>query len=239
MRLDFTPEQIAWRNEIRAFLKENLPREYDDELSSASREHFDFMMEFNRKLAKKGWLIMSWPKGYGGAGAGLMEQLIFHEEYGYHRAPNLGPGVRFVGPSIMVHGSDEQKAEHLPHIAANTRWWCQGFSEPGSGSDLASLQTRGVVDGDEIVVNGSKIWTSWAHMSDWCWLAVRTDPDARKHRGISILMVDLKWPGITIRPVPNMAGYHSFNQVFFDDLRVPRANMVGPMNRRLFLCLLQ
>jgi alkylation response protein AidB-like acyl-CoA dehydrogenase len=156
---------------------------------------------------------MAWPKEYGGLGASHMEQLIFREESAYAGAPGGGgQGITMVGPCLMVHGRDEQQQEHLPRIANAEVMWAQGFSEPGSGSDLASLQTRAVRDGDDFVINGQKIWTSSAHHADWLHILTRTDPDAPKHRGISYFLLDLKTPGITIRPLINMLGDHEFNE---------------------------
>lgn len=230
MEFQFTPEQDAFRHEVRSFLKEILPPDYDggDIDSPEGRAE---IRAIHRKVAEKGWLLMSWPKEYGGGGAGIIDQLIFNEEYGYSRAPYVGPGITFIGPTIMINGTDEQKAEHLPRIANAEVQWCQGFSEPAVGSDLASLQTRAVDDGDDVVVNGSKIWNSFGHYADWCYLATRTNPDAPKHRGISVFLVDMKSPGITLRPIVSMDGEHHFNQVFFDDVRVPKKNMLGPRDR--------
>jgi alkylation response protein AidB-like acyl-CoA dehydrogenase len=165
-------------------------------------------------------------------GATYRQQAVFNEELSYHRVP--GPdfiGINYVGPTLMLYGSDEQKKRFLPAILSGEEKWCQGYSEPGSGSDLASLQTRAVVDGDDFVVNGQKIWTSGAHRADWIFLLTRTDPDAPKHRGISYLLADMRSPGITVRPLVNMAGSHEFNEVFFEDLRIPRNQLVGDMNR--------
>jgi alkylation response protein AidB-like acyl-CoA dehydrogenase len=226
MDFRFTPEQEAWRQEVRQWLRQELGPDYD----GGDMETPEGRAEINRfikKLGAKGWLTMGWPKEYGGGGKTVIEQMIFNEEYAYHRAPYAGPGVHFIGPSLILHGTPEQKAYHLPRIANHDVWWCQGFSEPQTGSDLASLQTRAVEDGDEFVVNGTKIWTSFGHFADWCWLAVRTNPEAPRHRGISLLMVDMKSPGITVRPIIDMTGRHHLNQTFFDDVRVPRSNLVG------------
>jgi alkylation response protein AidB-like acyl-CoA dehydrogenase len=161
-----------------------------------------------------------------------MQQVIYNEEMAYHRAPTqLGVGPDRVGPTIILYGTDEQKARHLPGIANAETVWCQGFSEPGAGSDLASLETRAVLDGDNFIVNGQKIWTSLAHNADWCILLVRTDPDAPKHKGISYLLVDMRLPGITITPLVDLTKRHAFNQIFFEDVRVPRDCLVGEMNR--------
>ncbi|MCS7002607.1 MAG: acyl-CoA dehydrogenase family protein [Dehalococcoidia bacterium] len=227
MDFRFTPQQLAWRDEVRAFLRAELPPDYDGG-DTETEEGRQEIIRFHKKLAAKGWLVLAWPKEYGGSGLGLIEQLIFQEEYGYHRGPYVGPGVSFIGPALMMHGTEEQKKKHLTAIANADVRWCQGFSEPQTGSDLASLQTRAVEDGDDFIVNGTKIWTSFAHWADWCWLMARTNPDAPKHRGISMLMVDMKSPGITVRPIIDMGGRHHLNQVFFDDVRVPRANLVGP-----------
>jgi alkylation response protein AidB-like acyl-CoA dehydrogenase len=184
-----------------------------------------------KKLAAKGWTAPAWPKEIGGMGASYTQQAIFNEELAYHRVP--GPdltSVGYVGPTILLYGSDEQK-KHLPAIVRAEEKWCQGYSEPGSGSDLASLQTRAVRDGDDYVINGQKIWTSGAHHANWMFMLARTDPDAPKHRGISYLLLDMKTPGITIRPLINMGGRHGFNEVFFDNVRTPINNRVGEENR--------
>jgi alkylation response protein AidB-like acyl-CoA dehydrogenase len=161
--------------------------------------------------------------------------MILNEERGYQHAPFNGPAPGTIGPPLILNGTPEQKAQHLPGLASAEVQWCQGFSEPNAGSDLASLQTRAVEDGDNYVVNGSKIWTSFAHYADWCYLGVRTDTEAPKHRGISVLLVDMKTPGISIRPIPNMGGYHSFNQVFFDNVVVSKENLLGEKNRGWYL----
>lgn len=234
MDFRFTPAQEAWRQEVGRFLDTLIPDWFPGVAQAtvppASAEEYAFTRQVHKQLAGRGWLVMSWPKEYGGLEAGVMDQTIFAEEYAYRRLPHLGPGVGFVGPSLAIHGSPEQKAKYLPPIAAAETVWCQGFSEPGTGSDLAGLQTKARADGDEMVVDGSKIWTTNAHRSDWCWLAVRTNPDAPKHRGISVLLVDMTSPGITVRPIHDIAGKHSFNQVYFDSVRVPRANLVGQIN---------
>ncbi len=189
--------------------------------------------EFSRKLAAKNWVALAWPKEYGGSARGHMDQVIFNEEMAYHRAP-IGAhrrGVFYVGPILILYGTDEQKKKHLNAITSGSGYYCQLFSEPGAGSDLASLQTRAVRDGDDYLVSGQKIWTSDGHRSDYGWLVARTDPDAPKHKGISTFIFDMKAPGVTVRPLVNLAGIHSFNEVFFDNVRVPKANMVGEENR--------
>jgi alkylation response protein AidB-like acyl-CoA dehydrogenase len=237
MDFRFTPAEEAWRQELRSFLRQELPQWYweegDPEDWTVSEEAWEFASRFVRRLGQKGWLAVAWPKEWGGQERSYIEQTIFAEEMAYHRAPlgRASMGTRIVGPTIIVHGTDEQKREYLPPIAAGEVVWCQGFSEPNAGSDLASLQTRAVADGDDFVITGTKIWTSGAHKADYCLLAARTNPDAPKHRGISLFIVPMKMPGITVVPVIDMRDAHYFNQVFFDGVRVPRRNMVGQQDR--------
>jgi len=226
MDFAFSPEEEAFRGEVRAFLREELR-----ERPSGGLDAWRFHRGFIQKLAERGWLTLGWPAEWGGQGAGHMKQLVYNEEVAYHDAPGVDLASDRVGPTIMLYGTDEQKQRFLPPITRGEAVWCQGFSEPGSGSDLASLQTRAVQDGDEFVVNGSKIWTSLAHLAEWMILLARTDPDAPKHKGISYFLLDMKSPGITIRPLVDMAGRHTFNQVFFDNVRVPRDALLGELNR--------
>jgi alkylation response protein AidB-like acyl-CoA dehydrogenase len=233
MELQFIAEQEAFRKEIQDFLKQELPADWDGG-EQDSPDKIEFSKGMSTKLAQKGWLTMNWPKEYGGQDRPKLEQMIYREEIAYNGAPgsDLGSGaVSWVGPTLILYGTEEQKQEHLPPITRAERYWCTFYSEPGTGSDLAGLQTSAVADGDDFVVNGSKIWTSQAHYADWGWLAARTDPDAPKHRGISLMLVDMKTPGITVRPVIKMTGAHEFNQVFFDNVRVPKKNLVGELNR--------
>lgn len=218
MDFRFTPEQEAFRGQVRSFIKSEWPKAREGE-------------SFTKKLAAKGWLTMSWPKEYGGQEANHLQQLVYNEEMAYHRAPGQTMGADRVGPTLILFGTDEQKNEFLPRIVNDEVTWCQGFSEPGSGSDLASLQTRAVRDGDTYVINGQKIWTSNAHRADYIILLARTDPDAPKHRGITYFLVDLKSPGISIRPLMQMNGQAGFNEVFFEDVRVPASAVVGEVNR--------
>ena len=228
------PAIAAFREEVRSWIKNDLN---EDERSIEAPgltpdESYKRILAVRKKLSAKGWAAPAWPKEFGGMGATFRQQAVFNEELSYHRVP--GPdfiGINYVGPTLMLYGTDEQKQRFLPAILAGDEKWCQGYSEPGSGSDLASLQTRAVVDGDDFVVNGQKIWTSGAHRADWIFMLTRTDPDAPKHRGISYLLADMRSPGITVRPLVNMAGSHEFNEVFFEDLRIPRAQIVGEMNR--------
>jgi 3-oxocholest-4-en-26-oyl-CoA dehydrogenase alpha subunit len=233
MQFRFTPEQQAFRQEVLDFLNTNLPRQAEGADDDRMRGELGWSPEFSLKLAEKKWVALAWPAEYGGSGKGHMEQVIFNEEMTYHKAP-IGAhrrGVFYVGPILILYGTDEQKKKHLNAVTSGTGYYCQLFSEPGAGSDLASLQTRAVRDGDEYVVSGQKIWTSDGHRSDYGWLVARTDPDAPKHKGISTFILDMKSPGVTVRPLVNMAGIHSFNEVFFDNVRVPRENMVGEENR--------
>jgi alkylation response protein AidB-like acyl-CoA dehydrogenase len=174
---------------------------------------------------------MAWPKEYGGGGASHMRQLVYNEEMAYNGAPSMNMGIAWVGPSLMLYGTEEQKKKFIPGITSAADWWCTLYSEPGAGSDLAALQTRAVRDGDDYVLNGQKIWTSGGHLADWGWLAARTDPDAPKHKGITMFMVDMKTPGVTVQPLINIANRHGFNEVFFEDVRVPATQLVGEENR--------
>jgi alkylation response protein AidB-like acyl-CoA dehydrogenase len=229
MDFRFSPEEERFRAEVRAFLE----REWTPyaEEAEEEREWLVHNQAFARRLAEKGWLTMAWPKEYGGLGTSYILQTIFREESAYFRAPDGGQGPRMVGPMLIVHGTEEQKRRFLPPIARAEVFWCQGFSEPGAGSDLASLQLRAVRDGDDYLLNGQKIWTSNAHKADWIHVLARTDPDAPKHRGISYFLVDMKTPGISIRPIINIAGGAGFYETFFENVRVPRENLVGEENR--------
>ncbi|MCH7996362.1 MAG: acyl-CoA dehydrogenase family protein [Chloroflexi bacterium] len=238
MELVFTDREEAFRQEVREFLKRELPSDWEgfDEGDEYEGEGWEFTRSLARKLAEKRWLTLSWPKEYGGQDLPIMEQVVYLEEMAYHMVPSatldMGVGgIGWVGPTLMLYGTEEQKREHIPLIGSGERFWCTGYSEPDSGSDLASLQTQAVSKGDYYLVNGQKIWNSGGHVMDWCWLAVRTDPDAPKHKGISLLLVDMKSPGIKVKPIANMAGAHHFNQLFFEDLKVPKANLVGEENR--------
>ncbi|MFN0148834.1 MAG: acyl-CoA dehydrogenase family protein [Dehalococcoidia bacterium] len=237
MDLKFGAREEALRAEVRAFLHESLPSDRETEgFGSRTDAAFEDAREFNRKLAARGWIAPAWPREYGGLGASIFEQIVFNEEFGYHGAPDTGTrgfGVGMIGPTLIIHGNEAQKKHYLPKITSGEHIWCQGYSEPGSGSDLASLQTRAVRDGDEYVINGQKIWTSGGHRANQMFTLVRTDPEAPKHRGISFLLIDdiKNVPGLTIRPLVNMANRHHFNEVFFEDVRVPARNLIGEENR--------
>lgn len=237
--MDFrdTPEQATWREEVRTFLVNEKPK-IDPEMNpmEAMRRGGGFMKEWREKLSKKGWVAPAWPKEYGGASLSVMEQFIMNEEFAEARAMNVGGmGTSMIGPTLIIHGNEDQKKEHLGAILRGEVQWCQGYSEPGSGSDLASLQTRAVRDGDDFVLNGQKIWTSGAHSADWMFMLARTDPDAPKHRGITYFLMDMKSPGVTVRPLINMANGHMFNEVFFEDVRVPARNVLGEVNRGWYI----
>ncbi len=232
MEFKFTEEDEQFRSELRAFMKAELPETWEGAGRYPEEDDWDLNIVVRKKMAEKGWLTMHWPEEYGGQAASPVKSAIYNEEIAYMRAPGRDIfGVRMLGPTLMIHGSEEQKKTHLPSVAKGEIQWCQGYSEPESGSDLASLSTRAVRDGDELVINGGKVWTTMAHRADWIMLLTRTDPDAPKHRGISFVLVDMKSPGVTVRPIINMAGGHEFNQVTFDDVRVPRANVVGDEDR--------
>ncbi len=236
MDFEFNSEQEAWRSEIQGWIRDEFGADWNGlDVSNdeeGSDEAWEFAQGIRTKLAEKQWTAPAWPKEHGGMGLSFAEQAIFNEELAYHRVP--GPdliSVGYVGPTLLVYGTDDQKAKYLDDIVNARASWCQGYSEPGSGSDLASLQTRAVRDGDDYVINGQKIWTSNAHRADQMFALVRTDPDAPKHRGITYLLVDMDTPGITVRPLINMLGGHGFNEVFFEDVRVPVENRVGEENR--------
>jgi alkylation response protein AidB-like acyl-CoA dehydrogenase len=247
--MDFrdSTREDAFRTEVRTFLDSELPafiaqRPNEWGLFNASGaagpspEVREFMKGWTAKLNQHGWGAPAWPKEHGGGGLSVKEQFILSEEFAWRRAPRSGGiGHGWAGPTIMVYGSQEQKDDLLPKIISGEHNWCQLFSEPGAGSDLASLQTRAVRDGDDYVINGQKIWTSGAHHSDMGILIARTDPDAPKHRGISYFLVDMKTPGITVRPLVNMLNSHEFNEVYFEDVRVPRSQLLGDENRGWYL----
>jgi alkylation response protein AidB-like acyl-CoA dehydrogenase len=233
-----TPEEAKFRAEVREFIAKEYKANGESTASAAQAASsggpaaMEAYKNWMRKLATKGWVAAAWPKEYGGAGMTIMQQFIFNEELAIARAPRPGGiGITMAGPTIIVYGTEEQKKEHLPPMLSGEATWCQGFSEPGSGSDLASLQTRAVKDGDDYIVNGQKIWTTGAQYSDRMILMARTDPDAPKHKGISYFLLDMKSPGVSVRPLVNMAGTPGFNEVFFEDVRIPRKDLLGEENR--------
>ena len=231
MRFEFTAEETEFKSQLSAFLDDVLPDDWHGPADESLDDHWELNQSIKKGLAERGWLVMSWPKEYGGADSSPMMNTIFAEEMAYRRAPGHDRfGTRMLGPTLMRFGTEEQKKKHLGAIASGDIQWCQGYSEPNSGSDLASLQTKAVEDGDDFVVTGAKIWTSLAHRADMMFMLVRTDPEARPHKGISLILVDMKSPGVDVNPIINMAGVHSFNQVVFDQVRVPKTNLVGELN---------
>ena len=240
MDFRFTEQEEAFRTEVEDFIKKELPAGWAEENiywpgGYGTLAEFEvinpLISQFRRRLVDKGWLAISWPKEYGGAGRSNIEQAIFHERMSYYRAPGGDVATQIGGPTILHFGSEEMKKEWLPGIAkGDTSFWL-AYSEPNAGSDLASLQTSAVDDGDELVINGQKIWGTAAHASHYAWMVVRTDPTAPAHKGISLIIVDNKSEGVTIRPLMNICGFHSFNEAFFDNVRVPKKNIVGEKNQ--------
>jgi pimeloyl-CoA dehydrogenase large subunit len=232
MDLRFTPEELAFRDEVRAFIRDNLPDDIRRKMVDGRDLSKDDTVRWQRILNAKGWAVPHWPVEWGGTDWTPVQQYIFQEEVQAAPAPApLAFGVSMVGPVIATFGSEEQKKRFLPRIANIDDWWCQGFSEPGAGSDLASLKTTARRDGDHYVVNGQKTWTTLAQHADWIFCLVRTDPAAKKQEGISFLLIDMKTPGITVRPIITIEGGHEVNEVFFDDVRVPVENLVGQENK--------
>ena len=237
MDLRDSPEEAAFRKEVREFIEKEAPKfargTRIEEMIMKSGDWF-------KKLGERGWNAPAWPKEYGGAGMSVIQQFIFNEEMAIHRAPrpaHLIIGLGMAGPTIIVHGTEEQKKKWLPGMLAGTDIWCQGYSEPEAGSDLASLRTRAVRDGDDYVLNGQKIWSTIAHIAKWMICLARTDPDAPKHKGITYFVIDMKSPGIEVRGLTNMADTHEFNEVFFDNVRVPKENVIGEENRGWYVAM--
>jgi len=232
MDLSFTKEELAFRDEVRTFFKENVPAATRQKIVEGRHPSKEELVAWQRILNKKGWAVPHWPKQYGGTGWTPVQQYIFLEELQAAPAPSPLPfGVNMVGPVIYTFGNEEQKKYYLPRIANIDDWWCQGFSEPGSGSDLASLKTTAKRKGDVYVVNGQKTWTTLAQYADWIFCLCRTDPAAKKQTGISFILIDMKSRGITVRPIQTIDGGVEVNEVFFDDVEVPVANLVGEENK--------
>ena len=235
MNFEFTEAEEKFREDVRQWLERNLPDDLRGRAFASSRADRDEVRKlraWQKQMHEAGFVGMDWPREFGGRGASIVEQVILYQEMARAESPQLvnRGGLSMLGPTLMKHGTPEQQKRFLPKILTAEDLWCQGFSEPNAGSDLANLQTRAVLDGDFFIVNGQKVWTSMAHVADWCFLLVRTDPGAAKHKGISFLLVDMKSPGITIRPLRQMTGEAEFNEVFFDNVRVPAANLVGRLN---------
>ncbi len=234
MDFNYSPEEEKFRAELRAWLSEALPKGWGETVFEPQDEDARamFRLDWERKLHAGGWSGINWPKEYGGRGATLVERAIVAEEMARARAPE---GINIIGHNLVAatllrHGTEAQKLRFLPKIMSSEEVWCQGFSEPGAGSDLASVRTRAELRGDKFVVNGQKVWTSFAQYSHWCFALVRTDPDAPKHKGLSFLLIDMKSPGISIRPLKQISGENEFNETFFDDVEVPVENIVGDIN---------
>jgi alkylation response protein AidB-like acyl-CoA dehydrogenase len=232
VNLEFSPAELAFRAEVRAFLREKLPPDISAKVLGFKRLVREDWVRWTQILHEKGWSAPSWPKEAGGPGWSTIEQHIFDEECAAAGAPPvIAFGVRMVAPVIMAFGSREQQQYFLPRILSGEHWWCQGYSEPGSGSDLASLKTRAERRGDKYIVNGQKTWNTLGHFADWMFCLVRTDPTAKPQAGISFLLIDMKSPGITVRPIPLLDGEHEVNEVWFDNVEVPIANRVGEENK--------
>ena len=236
MELTPTPEQRSFRDEVRAWLRENMPREWTARLAASSdvprAEAYDLLRDWQRRLHAAGFIGLTWPREYGGRGLTFMEEMILAEEMALAKAPPVLNilGIGMAGPTIIAYGTEEQKKRYLPKILSADEIWCQGYSEPNAGSDLASLQTRAVRDGREYVVNGQKVWTSLAHASDWMMLLARTDPDAPRHKGITYFLLDMHLPGVTVKPLRQITGDAEFNEVFFDGVRVHDSQVLGGVN---------
>ncbi len=231
--MDFrdTPAEATFRKEVRDWFQANVPRDLEtvfrDDEAAVERSR-----AWQRALHEGGWAGLSWPKEYGGRGVGLMEQVIFSQEFMRAKAPPMLNviGLGMAGPTIIAHGTEEQKHRYLDKILSGEEIWCQGFSEPGAGSDLAGLRTTAVPEGDAFIVNGQKVWTTLAHLASWIILLARTDPTAPKHKGITYLLVDMRSPGVEVRPLKQITGHSEFNETFFTDVRVPRENVLGEIN---------
>src|ERR1700761_1619322 len=232
MDLAFSKEEVAFREEGRAFFRDNVPPATRQKLQEGRHLSKQEMIDWWRILNKKGWGVSHWPKEYGGTGWSSVQHYIFNEELQMAPAPSpLAFGVSMVGPVIYTFGNEAQKQHYLPRIANVDDWWCQGFSEPGSGSDLASLKTKAERKGDKYIVNGQKTWTTLAQYADWIFCLCRTDPSAKAQEGISFILVDMKTPGITRRPIVTIDGGQEVNEVFFDNVEVPAENLVGQENK--------
>jgi alkylation response protein AidB-like acyl-CoA dehydrogenase len=236
MDFKYSEEDESFRAEFRSWLESNMPHDWRDDGELAdpdTKSEFERRRAWHRKLYDAGWMCIHWPKEFGGRGATLMQQFIYNQELDRAKAPPVVnfQGIARVGPTLMQWGTPEQKARYIPKIPSAEEIWCQGLSEPNHGSDLAAVETRAEDNGDHFVVNGSKVWTSNAHHADFSTLLCRSDPSAPKHRGLSYLLVDLKSPGVSIHPLIQITGEHGFNQVFFEDVVVPKSNLVGQKNQ--------
>jgi alkylation response protein AidB-like acyl-CoA dehydrogenase len=234
MDLNQTPEELAFREEVRTWFEANVPKDWVKRRNAeeSMEARFAYLRGWQRTMFDAGWAGLSWPKEYGGRGASLMQQVIFTEEMARAEAPPFANvlGLGLIGPTIIAYGNQEQKLRYLKKILSAEEIWCQGFSEPNAGSDLAALSTEAKLDGDHFVVNGHKCWNSYGWAADWCELVVRTDPNVPKHKGLTVLLVDMKTPGVEVRNLKQMSGESEFCEIFFRDVRVPVANVVGKVN---------
>lgn len=232
MDLSFTPEETAFQHDVRDWVAANLPGDISEKVLGGDKVKKEDLKRWHKILFDKGWVAPAWPEEFGGTGWNAFQRYIFDQELTSAGAPDLlGFSMKMVGPVIYTYANEEQKAQHLPGVLGGDTWWCQGYSEPGSGSDLASLKTKAVSDGDDYIVNGAKIWTSGAHEADWIFCLVRTDDGGKKQEGISFLLIDMTTPGIEVNPIVSIVGEHTLNQVFFTDVRVPKANLIGEENK--------
>lgn len=228
MNFRLTAEQLRLREDVEQFISQHLPDDWPFEPFEVPDEQWELARRFTKRLAEKGWLTPAWPKAYGGLALDHISQVVLAEELAYRRAPNTTlMGANLLGPTLIVHGTDEQKQRHLPRIASGETSWCQGYSEPNAGSDLASVEMIAARDGDTYVVNGTKIWSSYAHRADWCFFLARTNRQAPKHKGISYFLIPMDTPGLHIVQLPSMAGMNQFCQIYFDNVRVTADNRVG------------
>ena len=236
MDFTLTPEQQSFRDEVRDWLGQNLPADWVARLRQGSDvprpEAYRFLSDWQRRMYEAGFVGITWPKEYGGRGLSFMEEMILHEEMALHKAPPVLNilAIGMAGPTIIAYGTEEQKKRYPAKMLSCEEIWCQGYSEPNAGSDLAALQTRAVKDGEHYVVNGQKVWTSLAHVADWMMLLARTDPDAPKHKGITYFLVDMHSPGITVKPLKQLTGDEEFNEVYFDNVRVHDSQILGGLN---------
>ena len=228
MNAEFTEQELAFQDEVRTFLQSEFPKDYRSKIDANIRLSKEEIVDWQKILYRKGWAASSWPKEFGGTGWSQIQKHIFANEMGLIGAPEPVPfGMKMVAPIIMAYGSDEQKARFLPDILESNVWWCQGYSEPNAGSDLASLKTSAVRDGDHYVVNGAKTWNTYGQYADWIFCLVRTDNSVKKQEGISFLLIDMHSPGISLKPIVLIDGHPEVNEVFFDDVRVPAENLIG------------
>jgi alkylation response protein AidB-like acyl-CoA dehydrogenase len=230
--LNLSAAERQFRDELRAWLEANSPKDWDRWREKPLEESFPYLRAWQRKLYEGGWAAVSWPKEYGGRSASLMQQAIFWEEMARVEAPPMANslGLGLIGPTIIAYGTEAQRERYIPKILSAEEIWCQGFSEPNAGSDLAALQTEARLDGDHYIVNGQKVWTSYGWVGNWCELVVRTDANVPKHKGLTVLLVDMKSRGVEVRPLRQMTGESEFNELFFRDVRVPVANVLGKVN---------